>query len=81
MKGFFFLILTMASITLSFLIMVLSVVSINCNGLRNITKLQNVFTNFNIHKYAIICLPCTGHDDYRTKPNCATRQYSRTGDD
>ena len=44
-------------------IMAVSLISINCNGLRTKSKLQNVFSNFNLRKFDIICLQETFWDD------------------
>ena len=52
----------MASRILLFLLMALTLVSINCNGLRSTPKLKNVFTLFKIRKYDIICLQETFWD-------------------
>ena len=48
---------------LSILSMSLSLVTINCNGLRNKTNLKNAFMFFNTSKYDIICLQETWWDD------------------
>ena len=44
-------------------IMAVSLISINCNGLRTKSKLQNVFSHFNLRKFDIICLQETFWDD------------------
>ena len=53
----------MASNILLFLIMALSLISLNCNGLRSKSKLDNVFTFFRIRKFDVICLQETYWDD------------------
>ena len=54
-----------SSMTLCFTIlaMTLSIVSINCNGLRNRTNLKNAFMFFSNSSYDIICLQETWWDD------------------
>ena len=44
-------------------IMSISLASVNCNGLRNVSKLQNVFSHFQLNKFDIICLQETFWND------------------
>jgi len=48
---------------LSVFAMAFSLVSINCNGLRSVPKLENVFTFFRLRKFDIICVQETFWDD------------------
>ena len=53
LNALFFLLLSMA----------LSIISINCNGLRSTKKIDHVFTFFHIRKFDIMCLQETFWDD------------------
>ena len=54
---------TMQMFSLLFLCTMISIISLNANGLRNQNKIQSLFTLFNEYKYDIICLQETFWDD------------------
>lgn len=45
-------------------LMAVSLASVNCNGLRDKSKLVNMFSSFSLKKFDIICLQETFWDDY-----------------
>jgi exonuclease III len=46
-----------------FVLMSISLASVNCNGLRNVSKLKKVFSHFQLNKFDIICLQETFWND------------------